>query len=98
MASPAGVKVTGPVHARYGEILTPDALAFLAELHRAFDQRRRELLGRRRGRDTELAGGALLDFVDETRHIRESEWRVAHPAPGLVDRRVEITGPTDAKM
>ncbi|MFU8854760.1 malate synthase A [Micromonospora sp. SL1-18] len=98
MTSPPGVEVTGPVHPRYDEVLTPEALAFLAELHRAFEPHRRALLERRRRRDAELATGALLDFLPETREIRESDWRVADPAPGLVDRRVEITGPTDAKM
>ncbi|GAB3336848.1 malate synthase A [Micromonospora halotolerans] len=98
MANPAGIEVTGPMHPRYDEILTPEALSFLADLHRAFDGRRRELLDRRKRREAELAGGALFDFLPETREIRESDWRVADPAPGLVDRRVEITGPTDAKM
>ncbi|MFI7428040.1 malate synthase A [Micromonospora sp. NPDC049836] len=98
MTNPTGVEVTGAAHPRYDEILTPEALAFLAALHRAFDPRRRELLRRRRHRDAELAAGATLDFLPETRAIRESDWRVADPAPGLVDRRVEITGPTDAKM
>ncbi|PWR07700.1 malate synthase A [Micromonospora acroterricola] len=98
MTIPAGVEVTGPMHPRYDEILTPEALAFLAELHRAFDPRRRDLLDLRRQRAAELADGGLLDFLPETREIRETDWRVAEPAPGLVDRRVEITGPTDAKM
>jgi malate synthase len=98
MANPAGIEVTGPMHPRYDEILTPEALSFLADLHRAFDARRRELLDRRKRREAELAAGALFDFLPETREIRESDWRVADPAPGLVDRRVEITGPTDAKM
>src|SRR4051812_28370519 len=98
MTRPAGVEVTGPMHPRYDEILTPEALAFLADLHRAFDARRRDLLDRRRRREAELADGALLDFLPETREIREADWRVAEPAPGLVDRRVEITGPTDRKM
>ncbi|MCW3842276.1 malate synthase A [Micromonospora yasonensis] len=98
MTNPDGVEVTGVRHPRYDEILTPDALAFLAELHRAFDPRRRELLARRRRRDAELADGGTLDFLPESREVRESAWRVADPAPGLVDRRVEITGPTDAKM
>jgi malate synthase len=98
MTMPTGVEITGPVTGRYAQILTPDALEFLADLHRTFDARRRELLDRRRQRDAELAHGALFDFLPETRHVRESDWRVAEPAPGLVDRRVEITGPTDAKM
>ncbi|MEV4656742.1 malate synthase A [Micromonospora sp. NPDC049301] len=98
MTIPAGVEVTGPMHPRYDEILTPEALAFLADLHRAFDPRRRDLLDLRRRREADLADGAMLDFLPETREIREADWRVAEPAPGLVDRRVEITGPTDAKM
>ncbi|MEU9828134.1 malate synthase A [Micromonospora chersina] len=98
MANPAGVEVAGPMHPRYDEILTPEALSFLADLHRAFDARRRELLDRRKRREAELAAGAPFDFLPDTREIRESDWRVADPAPGLVDRRVEITGPTDAKM
>ncbi len=95
---PPDVEVTGPLHARYDEILTAEALAFLAALHREFDGRRRELLGKRKEREAALAAGGLLGFLDETKDIREADWRVAAPAPGLVDRRVEITGPTDAKM
>ncbi|MEU1839431.1 malate synthase A [Micromonospora chersina] len=98
MANPAGIEVTGPMHPRYDEILTPEALSFLADLHRAFDARRRDLLDRRKRREADLAAGAPFDFLPDTREIRESDWRVADPAPGLVDRRVEITGPTDAKM
>src|SRR5437660_2814843 len=94
----AGAEITGPLKERYDEVLTPPAVDFLAELHRAFDGRRRELLARRAEREAELAAGALLDFLDETKDVREAQWRVPGPAPGLVDRRVEITGPTDAKM
>jgi malate synthase len=96
---PAGVEVTGPVHERFDEVLTAEALEFLAVLHRTFDARRRELLDLRRQRYEELANGALLDFLTETKDVREDDtWRVAEPAPGLVDRRAEITGPTDKKM
>src|SRR2546430_9244043 len=98
MTQPAGVEVTGPRHDRYDEVLTPEALGFLAQLHRAFEGRRRELLARRTERDAELAAGGTLDFLDATKDVREGDWRVAGPAPGLVDRRVEITGPTDATM
>src|SRR6266700_4206171 len=94
----AGAEITGPLKERYDEVLTPPAVDFLAELHRAFDGRRRELLARRAEREAELAAGALLGFLDETKDVREAQWRVPGPAPGLVDRRVEITGPTDAKM
>jgi len=92
------VEITGPIHERYEEILTLEAVNFLEELHRSFEPRRRELLARRKEREAALAAGGSLDFLDETKDVRESDWRVAEPAPGLVDRRVEITGPTDAKM
>jgi malate synthase len=93
-----GVQVTGPMHDRFDQILSSDALEFLADLHRRFDTRRRELLARRDERQAELSDGGTLDFLAETKDVREADWRVADPAPGLVDRRVEITGPTDAKM
>src|SRR2546423_6733992 len=98
METSAGVNINGPLGPRYEEILTPPALAFLAGLHRAFDGRRRELLDRRKAREAELVAGATLDFLDANNDVREGDWRVADPAPGLVDRRVEITGPTDEKM
>ncbi|MDP9317525.1 MAG: malate synthase A [Actinomycetota bacterium] len=94
-----GVAVTGPMHDRFDEVLTDDALQFLAALHRNHDPRRRELLNLRQRHQRELASGGTLDFLPETKHIRDdSSWRVADLAPGLVDRRAEITGPTDAKM
>jgi malate synthase len=98
MSTPDGVEISGPMLDRFDEVLTPEALEFLAELHRAFDGRRRDLLDQRRQREAALADGGLLDFLPETSAVREGEWRVAEPAPGLIDRRVEITGPTDAKM
>ncbi|AVT30297.1 malate synthase A [Plantactinospora sp. BC1] len=98
MKLPQGVQVTGPMNDRYQEILTGEALDFVARLHRSFDGRRRELLARRDERAAALAAGGTLDFLPETAEIRAGDWRVAEPAPGLVDRRVEITGPTDAKM
>jgi malate synthase len=99
MNVPDGVRVAGPMHDRYDEVLTEEALDFLAGLHRAFDGRRRELLELRRQRYAELAEGGTLDFLAETKDVREDDsWRVAPHAPGLVDRRCEITGPTDRKM
>ena len=81
------------------EILTPPALAFLNQLHRRFAGRRADLLVARQRRRKQIAAGVDLDFLPETRHIREDDsWRVPPPAPGLDDRRVEITGPTDRKM
>ena len=94
-----GVEITGPAGDRYDEILTPGALALLARLQRELGQRRAGLLADRVTRQDQLSAGAMLDFLDGTRGIREDlSWRVAPPAPGLVDRRVEITGPTDRKM
>src|ERR1700735_4287259 len=93
------VEITGPYGERYDEILTPQAIDLIAALHAELGPRRREALAARRRRQTELSGGAMLDFLPETAEIREDpQWRVAPPAPGLVDRRVEITGPTDKKM
>jgi malate synthase len=98
-ALPRGVEIKGPMHERYDEVLTPEALALLAELHRSFDARRHELLEARQGRYADLAAGGTLDFLTETKDIREDgSWRAADPAPGLQDRRVEMTGPTDRKM
>ena len=94
-----GVRIDAPMKDRYDEVLTPEALEFLAGLHRAFDARRRELLELRGQRYAELAAGGTLDFLAETKDVREDDtWRVASHAPGLVDRRAEITGPTDRKM
>jgi malate synthase len=99
MSTPDGVRIDGPMKDRYDEVLTDEALAFLADLHRRFDGRRRELLGLRDRRYAELAAGGTLDFLAETKDVREDDsWRVAEPAAGLVDRRTEITGPTDRKM
>jgi malate synthase len=94
-----GVNVLGSVKEEHKKILTPQALAFLALLHRSFNATRKNLLERRKARQAELDRGALPDFLPETKHIRENPtWKGAPPAPGLVDRRVEITGPTDRKM
>jgi malate synthase len=93
------VEITGPYGDRYDEILTPQAIDLIAALHAGLAPRRLEALAARRRRQAELSGGAMLDFLPETADIREDpQWRVAPPAPGLVDRRVEITGPTDKKM
>ncbi|MGH8877330.1 MAG: malate synthase A [Stackebrandtia sp.] len=99
MSLPNGVAITGPMRARYEEVLSADALDFLATLHREFTGRRAELLAARAERQAGFDGGADLDFLPATAAIRDDpNWRVADPAPGLVDRRVEITGPTDRKM
>ncbi|MFY1622139.1 malate synthase A [Micromonospora sp. WMMD735] len=92
------VTITGRAVPGSERILTPEAVAFLAGLHRRFGARRDELIALRVARQAELDAGAVLDFLPETAHVRDADWRVAPPAPGLVDRRVEITGPTDRKM
>jgi len=95
----SGVEIAGPSGDRFDQILTPDALNLVAALHRELGARRRELLAARARRQEQLSAGAMLDFLPETAGIRaDSSWHVAPPAPGLVDRRVEITGPTDKKM
>src|SRR5947207_9160588 len=92
----AGVEVLAP---RDGRILTDEALDFVAGLHRELNPRREELLARRRDRQAELDAGALPDFLEETRSVREDpSWRVAAVPRDLQDRRVEITGPVDRKM
>jgi malate synthase len=92
------IVVSGPLSASQELILSTGALDLLVELHRAFDQRRRELLDLRQVRQRELDEGKSLDFLPETAHVRESDWRVAPIPADLLDRRVEITGPTDRKM
>ena len=94
-----GVQVTGPMRDRYEEILTPRALELIAALQRELGPRRAELLAARARRQQELSAGGTLDFLEQTAAVRaDRSWRVAPPAPGLDDRRVEITGPTDPKM
>lgn len=91
--------VAGRMGPRYDEILTPEALAFLTELHHRFGGRRHDRLADRMRRRFEIGNGHDPRFRDDTAHIREDdEWTVAGAGPGLEDRRVEITGPTDPKM
>jgi malate synthase len=99
MAAGEGVEIIGPPGDRYDEILTPDALRLIASLQRELGPRRAELLAARETRQVEISAGGTLDFLPGTRQIRDDPaWRVTSPAPGLVDRRVEITGPTERKM
>ncbi|MDQ1696928.1 MAG: malate synthase [Frankiaceae bacterium] len=97
MAS-SDAKVVGPTGDRYDEVLTPEAVAFVADLQRRFGPTRVELLSRRGERRRQAAETGKLDFLDETKGVREDTgWQVAPPAD-VQDRRVEITGPTDRKM
>jgi malate synthase len=92
------VEILAPVSGRSQEILTLQALAFVAKLSRAFEPRRRELLAARTRRQKEFDAGAMPEFLPETRAVRDADWTVAPPPQDLEDRRVEITGPTDRKM
>ncbi len=95
---PRNVVITGRLTAEFAQILTPEALAFVAKLHRQFEARRQELLAARAERQKRFDAGERPDFLAETKHIRESDWQVAAQPKDLLDRRVEITGPTDRKM
>jgi malate synthase len=90
--------VTGSMGPRFAEILTPEALAFLAGLHRKFGARRKELLAARKARQARFDAGELPDFLPETKAVRDGDWKVAPIPVDLLDRRVEITGPVDRKM
>ncbi|CZT15525.1 probable malate synthase [Ramularia collo-cygni] len=93
------VNLLGKLNDKTRQVFSKEATIFLAVLHRTFNARRKALLERRQIRQQELDKGTQLDFLPETAHIRQNDaWRAAPPAPGLVDRRLEITGPTDRKM
>jgi malate synthase len=93
------VNILGRLNPQSKKILSKEASVFLAILHRTFNARRKALLERRQIRQAELDKGASLDFLPHTKHIRENDaWRGPPPAPGLQDRRLEITGPVDRKM
>ncbi len=92
------IEITAPVSAEFAAILTPDALAFVATLMRAFAARREELLDHRAQRQVALDAGQLPAFLPATASIREGDWSIAPEPADLQDRRVEITGPVDRKM
>src|SRR5918997_3207871 len=94
----AGIQIHGAVDSELAAILSPEAVAFVAGLHRSFNPRRQELLRDREERQTAIDTGANLDFLPETRAIRDASWQVAPAPDDLLDRRVEITGPCDRKM
>ena len=93
-----GIEVSGPVTEAFGQILTPEALQFVGALAREFDGRRVDLLERRKQVQQAIDSGQFPDFLAETRHIREGDWKIASVPADLQDRRVEITGPVDRKM
>jgi malate synthase len=98
LSLPKGVVVKGALAARYDEILSHEALAFVADLQRRFNETRKRLLALRAERQKRFDAGETPDFLAETRHIREGDWKVAPIPADLLDRRVEITGPVDRKM
>jgi len=98
MTTHARLELNGPISAGFDEILTPDALEFVAELEHRFGPRRRELLEARARRRARLRAGEMLDFLPDTAEIRAGDWTVAPAPPDLDQRWVEITGPTDRKM
>ncbi|MGB8433574.1 MAG: malate synthase A [Burkholderiales bacterium] len=95
---PGGVEIHGAASPEFSQILTADAIAFVAKLHRTFEPRRQERLAARAARQKEFDAGQLPDFLPQTKKIRESEWKIADQPQDMLDRRVEITGPTDRKM
>lgn len=95
---PAGVQINAPITPEFEAILTPEALAFVAKLHRASEDRRQTLLAARVARTKRLDAGERPDFLPETRHIREGDWKIAPIPKALECRRVEITGPVERKM
>ncbi len=92
------IELRAPARGPHAGILTAEALAFVAELHREFNPVRERLLAARAERQARLDAGELPDFPTETAPVREADWRVAAAPPDLQDRRVEITAPTDSKM
>src|SRR4030095_8600220 len=93
-----GIEITGRITPEYAQILTPEAMAFVATLQRAFGGRREELLARRAKRQADFDAGKLPAFIPETRAVREGDWTCAPVGADILDRRVEITGPVDRKM
>ena len=95
---PDGIQIQGPMHEGFAEVLSEEAQKFIAQLHRRFNGRRQELLKRREEVQQALFNGQKPGYSEETRSIREGDWRVASLPDDLQDRRCEITGPVEAKM
>ncbi|HUP06623.1 MAG TPA: malate synthase A, partial [Caldimonas sp.] len=95
---PAGVQIAAPILPGFEAILTRPALELVADLHRRCEPRRQALLAARAERAKRLDAGERPDFLPETKHVREGDWKIAPLPPALLCRRVEITGPVDAKM
>jgi malate synthase len=93
-----GIEFTAEVPDEFAEILTPEAVAFVAKLSREYRGRVEDLLTRRAERQERISAGEMPDFLPETREIREGDWKIAPIPDDLKDRRVELTGPPDRKM
>ncbi|WP_404470009.1 malate synthase A [Sutcliffiella horikoshii] len=93
-----GISVTGQMNNGYETVLTQEALSFIEKLHHNFNERRKELLAERKERQARIDRGEQLNFLDSTKAIRTSDWKVNEIPQDLQDRRVEITGPVDRKM
>ena len=94
----AGISISAPVEGEFKEILSDEALNFVAGLHRKFNDTRNQLLEVRTAQQAAYDSGKLPDFLPETKNIREDSWKVAEVPADLLDRRTEITGPVDRKM
>src|SRR5262245_46669500 len=95
---PAGLQINAPILPGFETILTLPALELVVQLHRAFEPRRQALLAARAERARKLDAGERPDFLPQTQQIRDDQWTIAPLPPALQRRRVEITGPVDAKM
>ncbi|AUH50229.1 malate synthase A [Chromobacterium sp. ATCC 53434] len=95
---PQGVEILADITPAYAEILTPEALEFIAKLHRRFEPARRTRIAARAARQAELDAGRLPDFLAETAAVRAGDWKISPLPDDLLDRRVEITGPVERKM
>src|ERR1700722_16238354 len=93
-----GISIIGKITPEYAQILTPQAIEFVATVSHKFEGRRQELLARRMGRQKDFDAGKMPDFLPETASIRAGDWKISSQPRDLLDRRVEITGPTDRKM
>ena len=93
-----GVEFTAPIPDEFAEILTPEAVSFVAKLSREFGGRVEEILQKRAERQERIDAGEMPDFLPETQDIREGDWKIASIPEDLHDRRVELTGPPDRKM
>ncbi len=95
---PSGIEIRGSIKPGYERVLTPEALAFVADLARSFEPTRRSLMEKREQKQAALDAGALPNFLEDTKAVRDGDWKIRGVPKDLLDRRVEITGPTTRKM